>query len=162
MDNIPKVKLGIIAVSRDCFVISLSERRRKAIVEQVKAAGGCISEVMHTVENETDMLSAVKEASDAGCNALVVLLGNFGPEIPETMIPRYFDGPIMYIASAEEADNNLISGRGDAYCGMLNCSYNLGLRHAKAFIPEEDLIKDIAVEKAIGVVRDSAKVKEAE
>ena len=38
MDNIPKVKLGIIAVSRDCFVISLSERRRKAIVEQVKAA----------------------------------------------------------------------------------------------------------------------------
>lgn len=139
MDNIPKVKLGIIAVSRDCFVISLSERRRKAIVEQVKAAGGCISEVMHTVENETDMLSAVKEASDAGCNALVVLLGNFGPEIPETMIPRYFDGPIMYIASAEEADNNLISGRGDAYCGMLNCSYNLGLRHAKAFIPEEPI-----------------------
>ena len=31
--NIPQVKLGIIAVSRDCFVISLSERRRKAVVE---------------------------------------------------------------------------------------------------------------------------------
>ena len=28
--NIPQVKLGIIAVSRDCFVISLSERRRTA------------------------------------------------------------------------------------------------------------------------------------
>ena len=27
LTNIPSVKLGIIAVSRDCFIISLSERR---------------------------------------------------------------------------------------------------------------------------------------
>ena len=32
-ENIPDVKLGIIAVSRDCFVISLSEKRRAAIVK---------------------------------------------------------------------------------------------------------------------------------
>ena len=31
MHKIPEVKLGMIAVSRDCFVISLSERRRSAI-----------------------------------------------------------------------------------------------------------------------------------
>ena len=31
--NIPEVKLGIVAVSRDCFPIALSEKRRKAIVE---------------------------------------------------------------------------------------------------------------------------------
>lgn len=30
----------------------------------------------------------------------------------------------------------MINGRGDAYCGMLNCSYNLGMRHLKAYIPE--------------------------
>ncbi len=30
MNNIPQVKLGIIAVSRDCFPIALSERRRAA------------------------------------------------------------------------------------------------------------------------------------
>ena len=30
MNNIPEVKLGLIAVSRDCFVISLSARRRAA------------------------------------------------------------------------------------------------------------------------------------
>ena len=29
--NIPEVKLGIIAVSRDCFPIALSEKRRAAI-----------------------------------------------------------------------------------------------------------------------------------
>ena len=31
MKNIPKVKLGLIAVSRDCFPIALSEKRRAAI-----------------------------------------------------------------------------------------------------------------------------------
>ena len=30
MINIPKVKLGVVAVSRDCFPIDLSERRRAA------------------------------------------------------------------------------------------------------------------------------------
>ena len=29
--NIPEVKLGIVAVSRDCFPITLSEKRRKAV-----------------------------------------------------------------------------------------------------------------------------------
>ena len=31
--NVPKVKLGIIAGSRDCFIISLAEKRRAAIVK---------------------------------------------------------------------------------------------------------------------------------
>ena len=34
--NIPNVKLGILAVSRDCFPITLSEKRRKAIVAKLK------------------------------------------------------------------------------------------------------------------------------
>ncbi len=29
-----------------------------------------------------------------------------------------------------------MDGRGDAYCGMLNASYNLQLRNIKAYIPE--------------------------
>ena len=32
MNNIPVVKLGLIAVSRDCFPIQLSEKRRAAIM----------------------------------------------------------------------------------------------------------------------------------
>ena len=31
MQNIPVVKLGLVAVSRDCFPITLSEKRRAAI-----------------------------------------------------------------------------------------------------------------------------------
>lgn len=136
MNNIPEVKLGIIAVSRDCFVISLSERRRKAVVQACAAKGTAVYEAQTTVENENDMLKAVEEVKNAGCNALVVFLGNFGPETPETLIASNFCGPVMYAAAAEEHGNDLINGRGDAYCGMLNCSYNLGLRKLKAVIPE--------------------------
>lgn len=134
--NIPQVKLGIIAVSRDCFVISLSEKRRAAIVDSYTKRGKEIFEAKTTVENEKDMLKAVAEVKEAGCNALVVFLGNFGPETPETLIAKEFDGPVMFVAAAEETGKDLINGRGDAYCGMLNCSYNLGLRKIPAIIPE--------------------------
>ena len=136
MKNIPQVKLGIIAVSRDCFVISLSERRRHAIAEAFSAMGGALYECPITVENEGDMQRAVADVQSAGCNALFVFLGNFGPETPETLVAKYFDGPVMYAAAAEETGKDLINGRGDAYCGMLNCSYNLGLRKLRAVIPE--------------------------
>ena len=148
--NIPEVKLGLIAVSRDCFVISLSERRRAAVAAAYAAQGGELYECKVTVENEKDMLRAVEDVKAAGCNALVVFLGNFGPETPETLIAQNFDGPVMYAAAAEESMNDLINGRGDAYCGVLNCSYNLGLRKIKAYMPEypvgdaEDVAKMIA------------------
>ena len=146
MKNIPDVKLGLIAVSRDCFPIALSEKRRAAI----KAAyAGDLYECPVTVENELDMLKALADVNERGCNALVVFLGNFGPETPETLIAKNFDGPCMFVAAAE-GDGDLINGRGDAYCGMLNCSYNLGMRHLKGYIPEypvgtaEDITKMIA------------------
>ena len=130
--NIPEVKLGIIAVSRDCFPIALSTSRRQNIV---KAYGEGIYECPITVENEVDALKALEDVKNAGVNALVVFLGNFGPETPETLLCQKFDGPVMYVAAAE-GDGDLINGRGDAYCGVLNCSYNLGMRHLKAYLPE--------------------------
>ena len=33
LENLPKVRLGLVAVSRDCFPASLSERRRHALAE---------------------------------------------------------------------------------------------------------------------------------
>ncbi len=146
MQNIPEVKLGLIAVSRDCFPVTLSVSRREAIKSAYK---GELYECPVAVENEKDMLKAVEDVTKAGCNALVVFLGNFGPETPETLIAKYFDGPCMFVAAAE-GDGDLINGRGDAYCGMLNCSYNLGMRHLQGYIPEypvgtaEDIAKMIA------------------
>ena len=138
-DNMPKVKLGIVAVSRDCFPESLSVTRREALVkayadkydvEDIYECPICI------VESEIHMVQALEDIKKAGCNALCVYLGNFGPEISETLLAKHFDGPKMFIAAAEETGNNLCGGRGDAYCGMLNASYNLALRNVKAYIPE--------------------------
>ena len=119
LQNIPEVKLGVIAVSRSCFPAALSERRRTALTA---ACGDGLYECPVTVENEVQAKEAVKDVKANGVNALVVFLGNFGPETPETLIADWFDGPIMYAAAAE-GDGDLHDGRGDAYCGMLNCSY---------------------------------------
>ena len=147
MFNVPEVKLGIIAVSRDCFPITLSKARRQAIV---KAYGEGLYECPVTVENECDALKALEDVSKAGCNALVVFLGNFGPETPETLIAQKFNGPVMY-TSAAEGDGDLINGRGDAYCGMLNCSYNLGMRHIRAYIPDYPCV---TAEEAVQQIRE--------
>jgi len=136
MINIPEVKLGIVAVSRDCFPIELSSKRREAVVKACIEKGIAIEEVKITVENEKDVLKALEELKKANVNALVVYLGNFGPEGPETLLAQKFGGPVMFAAAAEECGDNLIGGRGDAYCGMLNASYNLGLRGLRAYIPE--------------------------
>lgn len=169
MSNMPQEKIGIVAVSRDCFPESLSVNRRKALVETYTKKYGsdniyecpiCI------VESEIHMVQALEDIKKAGCNALVVYLGNFGPEISETLLAKHFDGPSMFIAAAEEtsANGGLVQGRGDAYCGMLNASYNLKLRNVRAYIPEypigtadecADMIHEFApIARAIIAVRD--------
>ncbi len=139
MNNIPKVKIGIVAVSRDCFPESLSVNRRKALVDAYKAKydeADIYECPVCIVESEIHMVQALEDVKKAGCEALVVYLGNFGPEISETLLAKHFDGPAMFVAAAEESGDNLIQGRGDAYCGMLNASYNLKLRNIRAYIPE--------------------------
>ena len=68
-ENIPKVKVGIVAVSRDCFPESLSVNRRKALVEAYKAKYDpediyecpvCI------VESEIHMVQALEDIKKAG------------------------------------------------------------------------------------------------
>ena len=139
--NKPTVKVGIVAVSRDCFPESLSVTRRQNLVNAYKAkynADEIYECPVCIVESEIHMMQALEDIKKAGCNALCVYLGNFGPEISETMLAQYFDGPKMFVAAAEETSENggLVQGRGDAYCGMLNASYNLKLRNVKAYIPE--------------------------
>ena len=139
MNNIPQVKIGVVAVSRDCFPESLSVNRRKALMEAYTKKYGT-TEIYECpiciVESEIHMIQALEDIKNAGCNALVVYLGNFGPEISETLLAKHFDGPVMFVAAAEESADDLLDGRGDAYCGMLNASYNLKLRGVKAYIPE--------------------------
>ena len=124
MYNVPEVKVGIVAVSRNCFPMSLSESRRKKVVAAYQENYGEIYECPVVVENEIHMQQALSKVKEANCNALVVYLGNFGPESSETLLAKYFEGPVMFIAAAEEQKGKLLDDRGDAYCGMLNASNN--------------------------------------
>ena len=62
------------------------------------------------VESEIHMVQALEDVKKAGCDALVVYLGNFGPEISETLLAKHFDGPVMFVAAAEETGKDLVQG----------------------------------------------------
>ncbi|OGD19894.1 MAG: fucose isomerase [Candidatus Aminicenantes bacterium RBG_16_63_16] len=136
MKNIPKVRLGLVAVSRDCFPLELSKKRRAAAAKECRARKLPLAEMQTVIENEKDVLAALQELRDKNVNALVIFLGNFGPEGPTSMLAQRFDGPVMIAAAAEETQEDLFGGRGDALCGVLNLSYNLGLRGLTPYIPE--------------------------
>jgi L-fucose isomerase-like protein len=151
MKNIPTVVAGIVAVSRDCFPIELSKKRRVKVVEECKAKSIPVIELETIVENEGDVVKALNEIREKKINALVLYLGNFGPEGPTTMLAQKFAGPVMLAAAAEETGKDLFDGRGDAYCGLLSASYNVGLRNVNVHIPRNPV--GSAAEVA-GMIRD--------
>ncbi len=136
MLNAPDVKLAIVGVSRDCFPIDLTRTRLGKLAEACKKIGLEIYVAETVIENEVDANAALDEVLSNGANAAVVYLGNFGPEGPLSIFAEQFPGPVMACAAAEETGDNLIQGRGDAYCGMLNASYNFGLRQVNVYIPQ--------------------------
>lgn len=136
LPNAPEVKLAIVGVSRDCFPIELTRTRLGKLAEACKAIGVDAYICKTVIENENDTLAALEETAEAGANAAVIYLGNFGPEGPLAIFADEFAGPVMACAAAEESKGTLVQGRGDAYCGMLNASYNFGLRDVPVYIPQ--------------------------
>ena len=79
-NNMPKTKIGIVAVSRDCFPESLSVNRRKALVEAYtkKYDAADIYECpICIVESEIQMVEAFDYIKKSCCDSLCVYLGNF-------------------------------------------------------------------------------------
>ena len=75
MNNVPVIKIGIVAVSRDCFPESLAVNRRKAVVAKYEEKFGkeSIYECPITiVESEIHAQQALEDVKKAGCNALCV------------------------------------------------------------------------------------------
>ncbi|MEW5901229.1 MAG: fucose isomerase [Acidobacteriota bacterium] len=158
MKNIPKVKLGLVAVSRDCFPVELSRKRRSLVARECRARKIPLAEIQTVVENERDALRAEQELCAKGVNALIIFLGNFGPEGPATLLAQRFAGPVMFAAAAEESGEDLVSGRGDALCGLLNVSYNVGLRKLNPYIPEYPVGNAAEVAEMISAFRPVARV----
>ncbi len=134
--NTPDVQLAIVGVSRDCFPVELTAKRLDALMAELAKLGIEAHRCSTIIQSENDTMAALDEVEQEGCNAAVIYLGNFGPEGPTTLFAQCFGGPVMVCAAAEEAKAGLIGDRGDALCGMLNCSYNLGLRDVPAYIPQ--------------------------
>ena len=61
MNNLPCVKLGVVAVSRDCFPLTLSQRRRDSLTAAYNARYGGIEKIPTIIENETDAVQALEE-----------------------------------------------------------------------------------------------------
>ena len=71
VSNIPKAKVGIVAVSRDCCPAELATNRRKALVEayakkydkdDIYECPVCI------IESETQMVEALEDVKKNECN----------------------------------------------------------------------------------------------
>ena len=135
MKNVPTIVMGFVAVSRDCFLKEISKSRRQKVIAECNARKIPVVEIETVVENESDVLKALEEIRARKVNALAIYLGNFGPEGPTTMMAQRFNGPVMIAAAAEDSGKDLYNGRGDAYCGLLSASYNLGLRSLRVHVP---------------------------
>ena len=67
---------------------------------------------------------------------MLFILETLDLKFPKHCLQNILTDQKCSVAAAEETQDNLVQGRGDAYCGMLNASYNLKLRNVKAYIPE--------------------------
>ncbi|MEW6753336.1 MAG: fucose isomerase [Candidatus Latescibacterota bacterium] len=141
----PEVRLGLVSASRNCFPRSLSEQRTEALlaacgrlgVAPVLPDGEC-----RIIETREHAAQAARQLTDAGCEAAVLYLGNFSPEIEDAAFVRGFAGPVMLIAAAEEAASRLASERGDALCGLLSAALAVdkrGLRQ-RLYLPPDPVV----------------------
>lgn len=158
LGNMPKVKMGIVGVSRDCFPAELTRRRLKEVVAECRKLHLPVVPAQTIIESEADAMAAVAEMRQKGVNAAAVYLGNFGPEGPLTIFAREFGAPFMLCAAAEESKNTLIEGRGDAFCGMLNASLNCGLRGLRPHIPPRPVGGPAAIAAMMDPFVDVARV----
>lgn len=135
LKNTPRIKIGVVGVSRDCFPIELARRRLEQVVTECRKICHNIIPCKTIIQTESDAMAAVAEMNERGADAAAIYLGNFGPEGPMTIFARMFGKPFMLCGAAEESKDTLVDGRGDAFCGMLNASLNCGLRNLRAHLP---------------------------
>lgn len=141
----PDVKIALVSASRSCFPRELSERRTEKLVAASKDLGldlflpegrCCV------IETKDHAREAAAQMFAAGCDAAVLFLGNFSPEIEDAFFVKQFPKPVMVIAAKEESAKTLCDDRGDALCGMLSAMLGMGKRSFldRVHIPEAPLV----------------------
>jgi L-fucose isomerase-like protein len=141
----PEVKLGLVSASRNCFPRPLSEKRTKALLAQCQAVGQALTVPegeCAIIETRAHARDAAAQLNAAGCDAAVLFLGNFSPEIEDAEFVKAFAGPVMIIAAAEESAASLCGDRGDALCGLLSAMTAISKRGLlkKVHVPERPVV----------------------
>jgi L-fucose isomerase-like protein len=141
----PGVKIALVSASRNCFPRELSESRTGKLLEQCQQQdmslfvpeGDC-----SIIESKEHALEAVRQIQAANCDAAVLYLGNFSPEIEDAFFVKQFGGPVAVVAAAEESAASLASNRGDALCGMLSAMLAIKKRGLlkNVFIPQDPVV----------------------
>ena len=141
----PDVKLGIVSASRNCFPRPLSEKRTQALIGECASAGVSLfvpEGACAVIETKEHAREAARQVRNAGCDAAVLYLGNFSPEIEDACFVKEFGGHVMLIAAAEESASSLATDRGDALCGLLSAALAVNKRGLmpKVFLPEHPVV----------------------
>lgn len=139
VNNTPNVKMALVGVSRDCFQIELCRHRLEELTRECKLLGLDPYVCEQIIESETDAAKAAVMVNDAKANAVTVLFGNFGPEMPTAIFSERVGVPVQLVGSAEESKAVLAEKRGDSFCGLLNAMIAHGFRGLMPFVPERPI-----------------------
>ena len=117
----------------DRLVKACSEAGIKLVIPEVE------SRIIETKKHAADAAAQLKSA---GCDAAVLFLGNFSPEIEDCIFIKEFGGYSMIIAAAEENAGSLLQKRGDALCGLLSAVLGVSKRGLlnKVHLPESPVV----------------------
>ena len=138
MKNIPDVKIGIVVGSTDWLPSEIAVQNRDRLIETYVSKYGSDSLYECSIclsDNEVNIKRTLRELAKAECSAVCVYYANYGPESAGTLFAQEFDGPVMFLASAEEGQDSYYRERKDALSGFLNACYALKLRNTNVYIP---------------------------
>ena len=141
----PDVKIALVSASRNCFPRELSESRTARLLEQCAKRGISLfvpEGDCSIIESKDHALEAVRQIQAADCDAAVLFLGNFSPEIEDAFFVKKFGRPVAVMAAAEESADGLAANRGDALCGMLSAVLAIERRGLMrdVFIPQNPVV----------------------
>jgi L-fucose isomerase-like protein len=151
----PKTKIGLVSASRNCFPRALSQKRTDALLKACRKKGIKLfvpKGECRIIESKAHAQDAAAQMRAAGCDAAVLYLGNFSPEIEDACFVKQFGGACMIIAAAEESAASLACDRGDALCGLLSATLATGKRGLSnnIHIPQNPLVSAQSGAEAIG------------
>lgn len=143
MNNVPEIKLGLVVGTTNWMPTEYATESLHKLADIYRERYGNENIFVCPVcvdDNEVSVKRALKSLEKNGCNALCLYFANYGPEKTCAVLVEKFtsqNGPVMFCAAAEEAQEHLWDKRKDAYSGILNANYGLSWKNLLVYLPNE-------------------------